>query len=369
MQDIFDVLEELRINAEKSGEEIKTREIIKEYMRNLPRFKGEQIGNSLIYSYTSKKNEGKVIAVREDFDAVLTDEGVYDHRCGHHGHTAILLDLAAMINECDDKNVILIFQSAEETGAGALELINNGFFNKYKPDIILGCHNFPGYRENDIVIRNGNFNYSVIGFKCNFNGKPSHAAYPEQGISPAYAVAKLVSQLENMGKGDVKISITHIKMGEFQYGTSAGNAIVLGTIRSVDDKLINDIISQLRVSLDNLASEYKLETELETSEYFKGIVNSMNVTDRIRQICINKNYPVIEMKEPFRAGEDFGFYLEYTKGCYFGIGAGEERHDLHTKYYSFNVNNLKYTSKLLFDLLSELQKDDDMEIDLKNYCL
>jgi metal-dependent amidase/aminoacylase/carboxypeptidase family protein len=60
------------------------------------------------------------------------------------------------------------------------------------------------------------------------------------------------------------------------------------------------------------------------------------------------------MEEHFRAGDDFGFYLEYAKGCYFGIGAGEKHPDLHTEGYYFNANNLKYTSKLLFDLVSEL---------------
>lgn len=353
MKDIYKVLEELRVNAEKSGEEVKTRKIIKEYMSNLKEFKEEQLGNSLIYSYITSKNDKKVIAVREDFDAVLTDEGTYEHRCGHNGHTAILLDLAARISQAGDKDVILIFQSAEETGAGAPELISKGFFEKYKPDIILGCHNFPGYRENQVVLKPGNFNYSVIGFKCSLNGKPSHAAYPEHGISPAYAVGKLLNQLESMGKNDAKISITHIKMGEYQYGTSAGNANILGTIRSIDDNKIKYVIEELNDSMNKLAKEYKLEAELETSEYFKGIVNSPDVTERVRQICMEKSYPVTDMKEIFRAGEDFGFYLDYVKGCYFGIGAGDEHPDLHTKDYCFNINNLKYASGLLFDLISE----------------
>ncbi len=352
MKNIYDVLEELRINAEKSGEEIKTRKIIKEYMGSIKEFKEEQICNSLIYSHI-QNDGGKTIAIREDFDAVLTDEGVYEHRCGHNGHTAILLDFASKIKELGNKNIILIFQSAEETGAGAPELISNGFFNKYKPDIILGCHNFPGYKENDVIIKSGNFNNSVIGFKCSLNGKPSHAASPEQGISPAYALAKLVNQLESMGASDAKISITHIKMGENQYGTSAGNAIILGTIRSLNDNLINDIVKQIKNSLDKLANQYKLEVEIETSEYFKGIINSIDVTERVRQICIYNNYPVTDMPEIFKAGEDFGFYLDYVKGCYFGIGAGEEHPDLHTKDYFFNTNNLKFASKLLFDLVSK----------------
>lgn len=353
MKNIFDVLEELRVNAEKSGEEIKTRDIIRGYMSNIKEFREEQLGNSLIYSHTGNKKDGRIIAIREDFDAVLTDEGIYEHRCGHHGHTAILLDFASKVNEFNDKNIVLVFQSAEETGAGAPELIKNGFFNKYKPDIMLGCHNFPGFKENAVILRNGNFNNSVIGFKCSFSGKPSHAAYPEQGISPAYAMAKLINKLEHMGKGDAKISITHMKLGELQYGTSAGNGIILGTIRSLDDNLINDIIIELKASLDKLSQEYKLEVDMETSEYFKGIVNSVEVTDRIRQICRDRNYTTIEMKEPFRAGEDFGFYLEYAKGCYFGIGGGEDYPDLHTKNYSFNINNLKYTSKLLLDIVSD----------------
>lgn len=355
MKDIYEVLEMLKSNPEKSGEEIKTREIIREYMGNLSGFREEQLGNSLVYSYASEKGS-RVIAVRGDMDAVLTDEGTYEHRCGHNGHTAILLDLAAKISRSGDKNVVLIFQSAEETGAGAFELINNGFFEKYKPDIILGYHNFPGYRENHVVIKSGNFNNSVIGFKCILNGKPSHAAYPEHGISPAYAVGKLLNELENMGKRDVSISITHIKMGEYQYGTSAGAAIILGTIRSIFDDKIKYIIEKLNASMEKLASEYKLEVKLETSEYFKGIVNSEDVTERVKEICKYKNYPTSDMKEIFRAGEDFGFYLDYVNGCFFGIGAGENHPDLHTKDYTFNINNLKYTSGLLFDLISEFYK-------------
>jgi amidohydrolase len=355
MKDVLDVFEELRVNAEKPGEEIKTRKIIKDYMADLQGFKEEQIGNSLIYSYTTHKKDGKTIAIRADFDAVLTDEGVYEHRCGHHGHTTILLDLATKISESAEANVILMFQSAEEIAAGAPELIDNGFFDKYKPDIILACHNFPGFKENDVVIKSGNFNNSVIGFKCSLNGKPSHAAYPEHGISPAYAAAKLINQFENMGTLNANISITHIKMGEYQYGTSAGNAMILGTIRSIDDDIIKNVTQQISDSLQRLGKEYNLEVKLETSEYFKGIINSKDITERVKQICIEKGYPVSDMEEPFRAGEDFGFYLDYTKGCYFGIGAGEKHPDLHTKDYFFNKNNIKYASKLFYDLLIELQ--------------
>lgn len=356
MKDILVVLEELRVNAEKSGEEVKTREIIKEYMDNLKGFQVEQIGASLVYSRYNNKQDGKTIAIRDDFDAVLTDEGVYEHRCGHHGHTAILLDLAAKLNETEEHNLVLLFQAAEETGAGAPELIEKGFFEKYKPDIILGFHNFPGFKENDVMLRYGNFNYSVIGFKCSFNGKPSHAAYPEHGISPAYAMAKLINELEHMGTSDVKLSITHMKLGEHQYGTSAGNAAILGTIRSLDDNFIDHSLKRIKGSLDKLAKEYHLETELETSEYFKGIVNSDDVTERVKQICIDHNYPIADMKEPFRAGEDFGFYLDYARGCYFGIGSGENQPDLHTKNYCFNTNNLKYTSKLMLDLITDYYK-------------
>jgi amidohydrolase len=354
LKDIYEVLEKLRSNPEKSGEEVKTRKIIREYMTGLKGFKEEQLGSSLIYSYSAPNNCGKVIAVRGDFDAVLTDEGVYEHRCGHNGHTAILLNLASKISESADKNVILIFQSAEETGAGAPELIDKGFFDKYKPDIIIGCHNFPGFKENSVVMRVGNFNNSVIGFKCSLNGKQSHAACPEQGISPAYAVAKLLNQLEKLSQRDVKISITHMKMGEYQYGTASGSAIVLGTIRSIYDNMIKDSIKQLDDCLHKLAEEYKLEVQMETSEYFKGIVNPSDLTERIKQICIDKNYHVTDMKELFMAGEDFGFYLDYVKGCFFGIGAGEEHPALHTKNYFFNKNNLEFTSKLFFDLITEL---------------
>ncbi len=354
MKNIYEVLEALRSNPEKSGEEVKTRSIIREYMQELPLFKEEQIGQSLVYCYKPGGGSRKCIALREDFDAVLTDDGTYEHRCGHHGHTAILLNLAARIDPAFEKSLVLIFQSAEENAAGAPELISNGLFDKYKPDLILGCHNFPGYKENAVMLRSGKFNYSVVGFNCRFIGRPSHAAHPEHGSTPAFALARLAASLEKLNSEDTMLSITHMKLGEHQYGTSPGEAVILGTIRSLEDDKLTDAVGRLKTSAERLAAEYGLKVETGTSEYFKGIVNSAPVTERVREICKNLNYNVIEMEEYFRAGEDFGFYLDYVEGCYFGIGAGEGRPELHTENYSFNTNNLEYTAKLLFDLISEL---------------
>ena len=101
-------------------------------------------------------NSGKTIGLRADMDALPIHEksdaghastvpGIM-HACGHDGHTAMLLGAAKYLSETRnfDGNVVVIFQPAEEGGAGAKAMIDDGLMTRWNIDEVYGMHNSPG---------------------------------------------------------------------------------------------------------------------------------------------------------------------------------------------------------------------------------
>ena len=90
----------------------------------------------------------------------------------------------------------MLFQPAEETGQGALAVMENNHFKALKPDFIFGFHNIPGYPKGKILLKNGSFAAASCGLNIELNGKTSHAAYPEAGLNPAVALAEIIQSWE-----------------------------------------------------------------------------------------------------------------------------------------------------------------------------
>jgi metal-dependent amidase/aminoacylase/carboxypeptidase family protein len=124
------------------------------------------------------------------------------HRCGHDGHMAIVAGLAPLLHRAPPNcgRVVLLFQPAEETGAGALAIIGDLSFKKIRPDCAMTLHNLPGFPMGHIVYRRGTFASASVGMKVRLHGQPSHAAEPEQARSPANAVRQLIDELPRLSR-------------------------------------------------------------------------------------------------------------------------------------------------------------------------
>ena len=262
------------------------------------------------------------IAFRADMDAVCGKDGKPGHFCGHDGHSSVLCGLGLYLDSRKDplaQDVYLIFQPAEEIGKGA-ELCRSLIKEKHIGEIY-GFHNIPGKPLGTVLVKDGTFACASTGLEIHMTGTPSHAAYPEAGRNPGYALAGLLLQIEeltkqfNETKGFVRMTLIGMKLGSENYGV----AVRIGS----------------RKLAEVMAQKEALELSIKEIERFPSTDNHAEQVQKIRACAASHQIPYIELPEPMRWSEDFGWYLQETKGAFFGIGDGEDYVQLHTEHFEF----------------------------------
>lgn len=168
-----------------------------------------KIGYSRVFVFNSKE-PGETYAFRADMDALpiletgnrkhLSIHTGIAHACGHDGHMTVLLGLAEIIAKYPPQKgkVVLVFQSAEETGQGAKRLTADEAFRELQIDYIFGWHNIPSFDLGSMLIKKNEFASASCGLIVNLQGKTSHAAEPENGINPALAIAEITQKLHQL---------------------------------------------------------------------------------------------------------------------------------------------------------------------------
>lgn len=345
MNNIIELRHRLHQNAELSGCENETMNIIKSFIRKNTSFEIADRGK-YFYAFKYRGNHCKNIAFRADMDAlpIYEDTSVeycslnkgISHKCGHDGHCAML---CGMILEADnmyfDKNIYFLFQPAEETGKGSKICLE--FIKENNIDEIYGFHNIPGYRKNALLMKYGTFACASTGIEISLKGKVTHAAYPEKGINPSFAAAEIIEWIKTLNekkhKGIVLAAVIGIEIGGEAYGTSAGEGRIMITLRGENENEYIKAKEGLCNFVKKCCEKYSLGFEIKFTEEFGATVNHRESVDKVIKCC--KNFDVIVIDKPFRWSEDFGEYLKITKGAFIGIGDGEEYPGLHTDEYDF----------------------------------
>lgn len=348
----FKLIEEFRQTLHKypeaSEKEFKTRELIKEF---LEKHTSLEIVDKGRWLYALHKEEGakETIAFRADHDAIISEDGEAFHGCGHDGHTATLVGLALELEGVKTgNNIVFIFQHAEETGVGAKECVE--IFKEVEIDRVYGYHNIPGLPLNMVATKKGPIQCASTGMSIKLEGKQSHASEPEKGINPVYLIADLVekvkvlSEFDGYGpvnKGDfnfdsmVLCTIVHVKVGEKAFGVSPSMGEIALTIRAVSD----DDLEKLRIYIEDYikenAEKLGIKYSFEYSDTFPDTTNDPEIVEKFFKLLEENNIEYIEMEDPVRASEDFGYYLKEKPGCYFYIGDGEDYTPIHSIEYNF----------------------------------
>lgn len=344
----------LHENPEASEHEVKTRKILQDFLRENTSLEIVDKGK---WFYAIHKEEGAkdTIAIRADFDAIISEDGKAFHGCGHDGHAAILAGAAwSMEGETLGNNVVFLFQHAEENGAGAKDCV--ALFDEVEVDRIYGLHNIPGLPVNSVATKPGPVQCASKGMTIDIVGKQSHASEPENGVNPVYVIADLVKKVEVLsefnGFGPIKTdlfdfdglvlcTVVSVKVGEQgAFGVSPSRGRLEMTLRAVYDKDLDKLEAFVREELDKAKEEYGLTVEIDFSDEFPDTVNDEGVTEQLFKLFEENDIPTILMDNPVRASEDFGQYLKLKPGCYFYLGDGPYA-DLHTIEYDFPDNTIE----------------------------
>ncbi|MEQ8583021.1 MAG: amidohydrolase [Marinoscillum sp.] len=319
------------------------------------------------------KEPGKNVLIRGDFDALpiqeindfehkSRNEGV-SHKCGHDGHASILYALARQLSleRPERGDAILLFQPAEENGAGAKGIINDPLFESIKPDYAVALHNLPGYDLHTVVWRSGTFTAAANSIVIKLNGKTSHAAEPELGINPALAMAEITQLIlkENqpdLNADDFRIATPiYTTMGDQAYGVSAGYGELHFTLRAWENQVIREHEKKCERIARQVAGAHKLEIQIEWTQSFFANFNHERVITAIKGAAVAGGLKTEQRATPFKWGEDFGIFTERFPGAMFGIGSGKDCPALHNPDYDF-PDELIQTGMIIFrEIISQLQ--------------
>lgn len=343
----------LHAYPELSGSESDTAQTIKEFIHRHTRAEILEglggYGLAVVFSGTAP---GSTVLFRAELDALpINEQSDVGHRsqvtgvahlCGHDGHMAILCGLAMHLsrNRPQQGRAVLLFQPAEETGTGAARVIADPGFEKIRPDFAFALHNLPGFPIGSVVWRHGPFASASRGLVIRLRGRTAHAGEPENGLSPAFAVAHLIVEIPNLpqiaGIGDSALAtVVHARMGEVAFGTAPGEAVVMATLRTHTDKDMRELFAAGGQLARETAAASGLLFDLEAVEDFPATINAREAVERVRASAKAESIPLVKAPQTFSWSEDFAHFTRLCPTALFGLGAGVDSPRLHNPEYDF----------------------------------
>lgn len=373
LQDVIRLRQEIHQYPEVSGEEKETAKRIQKF---LSQFDPDQmitdIGGDGVIATWNGEDDGPAVTIRAELDGLPIQE-LNDldyaskhenkgHLCGHDGHMMMVAALAKMLAKDKPKKgkVNLLFQPAEETGQGAAAMLDDPKFKETQHQYLFALHNLPGHPKGDIIIRNNTFASASKGIIIELKGKTSHAAEPENGLSPAQAVAEIIQQIKVLpdtieGLEDFSlVTIVHAKIGERAFGTTPGQAVVMATLRAYKDDDLSLLDKKARDICEKISIKHKLECNISETEVFSSTINSPDCVQLIQNSAKDNGFKTKSLEEPFRWSEDFGLFTQAYEGAMFGLGSGEETPSLHNPDYDFPDDIMKYGIKMFEGIIKQL---------------
>ena len=348
----------LHRNPELSLEEEETSQTILSLLRELPLDIRTNIGGYGIVADLIGAEDGPIIALRADMDALPIQEetalpfaseklGVM-HACGHDAHTAMLAVAAKMLSRRKDKlagTVRFLFQCAEEVNQGARAMIADGALDGVAE--IYGLHNLPTLAAGKVATRYGALMGSVDRIEVTIEGRGGHGAIPNESIDPIVAASAVIMGLQTAVSRELSpFDPAVVTIGSI-HGGHANNVIphrveLTGTVRTFEKKTQEGMETMLRRQIQSICEAYRCRAELRYIRQVPVLVNHDSCVSHAEQALDR----IIGMENRFEAaptmaGEDFSLYVEKIPGCFFWLGSGpkenaEQAYGLH--HPKFNLN-------------------------------
>lgn len=352
LDDFIALRRHLHAHPELSREEVATSALVAQLLTGWGYEVVTGIGGTGIVASLRNGPGERVIGLRADMDALPITEatgvahasltpGVM-HACGHDGHTTILLKAAKDLAETRNFSgtVRLIFQPAEEVG-GAVQMIEDGLFERFPVDALFGLHNWPGVPEGEFRFISGPAMASVDLVIITIKGQGGHGAIPHEAVDPIVAASSLVMALQTIVARNVDpLEAAVITVG-MMHGGSMPNVIpdsveLQITTRSFTDAVRDRIRARIKVLAEAQAASYGALAIVDHPPGFPALHNHPAETSFARDVAIRHfGEDKVGTLAPLLVSEDFAFMLQKQPGAYLFVGNGQSA-DLHSPRYDFD---------------------------------
>jgi len=331
----------------------------------------EGIGQTGVVGVIRGKGAGtRTIALRADMDALPIEEMTglpyaskvpgKMHACGHDGHTAMLLGAAKYLSETRnfDGNVVLIFQPAEEGGAGAKAMLDDGLLEKFNFDEVYGIHNGPGIPVGTFATRPGALQASSDEFEITVTGKGGHAAEPHKAIDTTLVAAHILIALHSLVSRYVDpLKRVVLTVGTFSTDSGASNIIpdvakMEGTVRTLDPEYRTLMETRIKEVATNTAAAFGARAEVAWIPGYPVTINDETGAERAVAAARAVGLGVIPDADPIMPSEDFSYFLEQRPGAYVFMGNGDSAM-CHHPAYNFDDEAIPYGCSFFAELVEQ----------------
>lgn len=369
------VRRDIHQHPELAYEEFRTAELVANRLSDYGLEVTRAVGGTGVVGTLRSGSSARSLGLRADMDALPVQEvngfahaskhAGKMHACGHDGHTAILLGAAKHLAQHRDFDgtVHFIFQPAEEGGAGARRMIEDGLFERFPVDAVFGLHNWPGMAAGNMGVRAGAMMASSNEFHITVRGKGAHAAQPHKGIDPVMVAVQIaqgwqtiVSRNKNPLDAAV-LTITQIHSGSAT-NIIPDEATMVGTVRTFALPVLDLIEQRMHDIARHTAAAYDAEVEFHFQRNYPPLINHPDETAfaiEVMRAMVGHSRVDVDV-EPTMGAEDFAFMLQHKPGCYIFLGNGDGAHragghglgpcNLHNPSYDFNDDLLPVGASL-----------------------
>ncbi len=371
LNNVRDIYYHLHQYPELSYNEFETTKYILNYLEKYP-IKTYKLEPTGVVAVIDKGHE-ETIAFRTDIDALPIQEAndcEYKskvnnvmHACGHDGHITMILQLISNIFENKinyQKNLMFIFQPAEEVDGGAKIVLDSEVFSRYNVKNVFGMHLWPELKKGLVGLKANELMGTNFVFELNIHGKSAHASTPQNGVDACQALSELIQNINFIiAKTTGPFEPAIINIGKIQGGVAANviidNILVNGTIRASNDNTLAKVVAEFRNVVSAIESKYGTKIDLIQKEItYPAVINSPQViSDVVDKLKNNSNFEICMLDKPTLACEDFGFYCQKFQSGFFFLGTQEEEHSymLHSPNFSFDTEILTKGVELYEHLL------------------
>jgi amidohydrolase len=376
---------EIHQHPELSNRETRTAKLVAEHLRALGIEVTTGVAKTGVIGLLKSGNPGPVVALRADMDALpikeeadlpfrSIDSTMYNgvmtpvsHACGHDSHVAMLLGVAEILSGLKkhlNGTVKFIFQPSEEgppagEEGGAKLMVKENALENPKVDVIFGQHISSGNAIGIFTYKPGSVSAENDIFRITIHGRQSHGAAPWAGVDPIVTASQVVMGLQTIISRNTQLtnSAAVITVGSFHAGNRQNiipaEAVLTGTIRTLDTAIRNHIQQRMREVVNNIAASAGATADVEITMEDAMLVNNIALTEQmapmLKQIAGNSN---VVLEQAGMGSEDFAYFAQKVPGFYFQTGAlppgkkpGEVGH--HTPGFMIDENSFVYGVRAL----------------------